>query len=427
MNGSSRHAPNSSDLPRLLATVGRPDLGTHLSQWGHRPVGRPALLGELERSGLTGRGGAGFPTTIKWGAVLSSTRSGCGVPLVVANGTEGEPASNKDKTLLLHAPHLVLDGCALAAEALGAPEVVICLEQSAGPAIRSVAAAISERQRHRIDRIPVRIEPTPPGYVSGEESALVNWLSRSDARPSFGRRPSDAGVHGRPTLVNNVETFADVALVARFGADWYRGLGTSSAPGTALMTVVGDVVHPAVYEVALGTPLSDVLRPAGPSSGVQAVLMGGYAGAWLAKQDVAQVTLDPVGLAPTGATLGCGSIVVVGENSCGLKATAAIAAWLAEQSAGQCGPCMHGLPAIADAVDRLVAPAAPKRWGAQIDRWLWMVEGRGACKHPDGAVRMVRSGLKAFAAEVDRHRHGGDCRKPSPPLVLPRPAQRRAG
>ena len=408
-------SPDARRMPRLLATVGRPDLDTHLQYWGRRPAGGPGLIDEIGRSRLGGRGGAGFPAARKWLAVASARR-----PVVVVNATEGEPASNKDKTLLLHCPHLVLDGASLAAEALGASEVIICIDRHAANALRSVGHAVAERIRHRQDRVPFRIEATPAGYVTGEESALVRWIDGGEARPTFGPRPFERGVGGRATLIQNAETLAHVAIIGRFGSEWFAALGTASHPGTALVTISGDVRHSSVYEVAMGTGLAEIVRPAGPTSPPQAVLIGGYAGSWLDHAAMTAAALDPGSLSSLGATFGCGAIVVVGQESCGLKAVASIAAWLAGQSAGQCGPCVRGLPTVADAVARLVGPGAPKGWNAQIDRWLWMIEGRGACKHPDGAARMIRSGIEAFAAEVQSHRQGGDCRRPAPPLALPR-------
>lgn len=404
-----------ASLPRLLATVGRSDLESHDTCWGRRPSGHHGLLAEIERVRLGGRGGAGFPTAKKW-----QTARRAGAAVIVANGTEGEPASNKDKTLLVHAPHLVLDGVALAAEAVGATEAVVCIDRHAVGPQRSVTHAISERMQRGHDRVTWRVELAPPGYVVGEETALVQWLSGGPAKPTFGRRPDEYGVNGRPTLVNNVETLAHVALIARFGAEWFGSVGTSDSPGTALVTVSGDVSHPAVYEATFGTALSELVRRAGPLGRPEAVLVGGYAGTWLDADQLGRARLERASLRSLGATLGCGSILVVGESSCGLKATAQIAAWLAEQSAGQCGPCKFGLPALADGVERLVRPASPKRWSAQLDRWLWMVDGRGACKHPDGAARMARSGLEVFAAETERHRLRGDCGRPAPRLALPR-------
>ena len=408
-------APDASQLPRLLATVARPDLASHLSRWGGPPRRGPELLDELGRSRLGGRGGAGFPTARKWAALAAGGR-----PVVVVNSTEGEPASNKDKTLLVHAPHLVLDGASLAARALGASEVIVCVDRRASAALRACGLAISERAGRGLDAVPFRLEAAPPGYVTGEESALVNWINGNPALPSFGRRPYERGVDGRPTLVQNAETLAHVALIGRFGSSWFGALGTDAHPGTALVTVTGDVRHPSVYEVAMGTPLVDVLAPAGADQPVQGVLVGGYAGTWLGPAAATSARLDPAWLGSAGASLGCGSLVVVGPHTCGLKAVAMIAAWMAGQSAGQCGPCARGLPTVADGLGRLLSAGAPNKWNAQIDRWLWMIDGRGACKHPDGAVRMIRSGIQVFAREIESHRHGGDCRRPPPSLALPR-------
>jgi NADH:ubiquinone oxidoreductase subunit F (NADH-binding) len=408
-------SPSPTALPRLLATLGRPRLADHLHHWGRRPGGGPLLIDEIARSGLVGRGGASFPTGRKWAAVAS----GKGV-VVVANGTEGEPASRKDKTLLCHAPHLVLDGLALAAEALGATEAVICVDRAAPDVCQAVSQALGERILADVDPIAIRLEALPPGYVTGEESALVHWLNGGQAKPTFGPRPFTKGVRGRPTLVNNVETLAHVALIARFGTGWYRSIGTLASPGTALVTISGDVARPAVCEISLGTPLRDVLAPSQPTSPPQAVLIGGYSGTWLPASAIPTAAIEGPSLHQTGASLGCASMIVVGQDSCGLKAAASITRWMADQSAGQCGPCRNGLPAIADAMDRLAARNKPSRWIAQMERWMWMVDQRGACKHPDGVVRMVRSAIEVFTAEIDHHGAAGPCRRPGPPLSLPR-------
>ncbi|HET6873672.1 MAG TPA: NADH-ubiquinone oxidoreductase-F iron-sulfur binding region domain-containing protein, partial [Acidimicrobiales bacterium] len=387
--------PDPRSLPRLLASAGSADLAAHVERWGRRPIGRPSLLAQIDACHLNGRGGASFPTARKW-AALAGRRDA----VVVANGTEGEPASNKDKTLLHYCPHLVIDGLSTAAEAVGAKEAIVCVDQGATAVIRAVTNALSERVHYSQDLVPIRLELTPPGYVTGEEKALIHWLNGGDAKPTFGYLPTEKGVDGRPTIVNNVETLANVALIARFGPEWFNALGVPGSPGTALLTVAGDVGHPAVYEVAYGTPLLDAIRPSRPLANPKAVLVGGYAGTWLPASHLERATIDPASLRAMGGTLGCGSLVVLGERSCGLKATAAIAAWLAGQSAGQCGPCTNGLPAIAEALAELADAARPRDRRAHIERWLDMVAGRGACKHPDGAVRMVASGLKVFAGEI---------------------------
>jgi NADH:ubiquinone oxidoreductase subunit F (NADH-binding) len=409
-----RHA-SATELPRLLSTIGHPGLAAHQEHWGRRPGGDFRLTAEIGRVGLGGRGGAGFPTAVKWAAVA---QAGHRSSVVVANATEGEPASNKDKTLLQHAPHLVLDGLVLAAETLGAVEAIVCVEEGAGPAIRSLTRALAERVVADEGSVPVRIEVTPPGYVTGEESSLVSWLNRGKAKPTFGPRPYEKGIGGRPTLINNVETLANVALIARFGESWYRRLGTPESPGTALVTVAGDVDESTVFEIAMGTPLARVIDAAGPVGRPVAALVGGYSGTWLGAEALAGATVDGPSLRRVGAALGCGSILVVSERSCPLRAAAVITGWLAGQSAGQCGPCVHGLPAVAGAMERLVAGENSKRWNTQLGRWLSMVEGRGACKHPDGAARMVRSAMSVLGDEIARHARGV-CRLPPPALALP--------
>jgi NADH:ubiquinone oxidoreductase subunit F (NADH-binding) len=381
------------------------------------PGGGPRLIEEVERAGLRGRGGAQFPTATKLRAVAGARRT-----IVVANGTEGEPASSKDKALLVHTPHLVLDGASIAAETVGAGEAIICIDRTAGPAMRSVEAAIRERLPTGADRTVFWVEATPSRYVAGEESALVHWLNGGDAKPTFvPPRPFERGVQGRATLVNNVETLAHLALIARFGAGWFRGVGTPDDPGTALITLTGDLARPGVYELPLGIPMAEALRVAGLGREPKAVLVGGYAGIWIGGSGVAAARLGRASLRAVGASLGCGAMSVLGPDSCGLHTSARIARWLADQSAGQCGPCVNGLPAIAQALDALVTGDRGQRREQQLRRWLDMVEGRGACHHPDGTVRFVRSVLAVFAQEIGRHRQHGPCRAPAARLPLPRP------
>ena len=407
--------PDPRALPRLLAGDGDPTLDAHFQQWGQMPGGGPTLIEEVERAGLRGRGGAQFPTATKLRTVAAGRRC-----VVVANGTEGEPASGKDKALLVNSPHLVLDGASIAAETVGASEAIICIDRAATSAIKAVKRAIAERLPTGADRVALRVEATPTQYVTGEESALVHWLNGGVAKPTVvPPRPFERGVQGRPTLVNNVETLAHLALIARFGAAWFRGLGSADEPGTALVTFTGDVARPGVYELPLGIPLSEALRVAGTINEPQGLLVGGYAGVWIAGSAVASTRLGGASLRAVGATLGCGAISVLSPASCGLVTTALITRWLANQSAGQCGPCVNGLPAIAEAVEALVTGDRGHRREQQLRRWLDMVEGRGACHHPDGTARFVRSALTVFAKETDRHRQRAGCRAPAASLPFP--------
>jgi NADH:ubiquinone oxidoreductase subunit F (NADH-binding) len=411
----ARLAPDTA--PRLFAIPPDPTLAGHLDRLGP-PPGHPLdLIAEVERSGLRGKGGAGFPTAVKLAAVARR-----GHAIVVANGTEGEPASLKDKTLLAAAPHLVLDGAVLAAEAVGAREVVLCVERSAA-APHALDLALRERRAAGCDRIPIRLATTPNRYLAGEESALVHWLNGGEAKPTFTPpRPFVRGVSGRPTLVDNVETLAHLALIARFGAEWFRTLGTAADPGTTLVTLSGAVSRPGVYEVPLGIPLGSVLSAAGATvADLRAVLVGGYFGAWIPGGGAGEVTLSVEGLGRAGASLGCGVLAALPRGVCGLAESARVARWLAAQSTGQCGPCVNGLDAIARAMAVLVGGDVDGRAEWQLRRWLDMVKGRGACHHPDGAARFVESCLRVFADEIALHRHRGPCPDRTYPL-LPVPA-----
>jgi NADH:ubiquinone oxidoreductase subunit F (NADH-binding) len=402
-------------LPRLLAGLepgGAMTLAAHARIHGPLPeVASHQLIEEVERSGLRGRGGADFPTARKLRAVADRRRAG---PVIV-NGSETEPASAKDRLLLGRLPHLVLDGAVLAAGAVGASEVIVKVGQGAVAVANALNNAVSMRSG---DRVRISIVGGPDGYVTGEESAVVHYLNEGTAKPTFiPPRPFERGVRGRPTLIQNPETLAQLALVARFGSRWYRELGTVADPGSALVTITGAVRAPGVYELAFGTPMSDLLAAAGgPSEPLQALLVGGYFGTWVDASAAVGLRLAREDLRSVGCSLGSGVLIALGESSCGLHESARVISYLAEQSAGQCGPCVYGLRAIADAVRALASGVAHPSEQARVLRWCSEVRGRGACHHPDGAVRFVESALRVFAADVESHVRG---RCPARPAGLP--------
>ncbi len=411
--------------PRLLAgwaATGRPAvLAEHAQVNGPLPTGAaPHLVELVGAAGLRGRGGAWFPTGRKLAAVAEHGAR-AGTAYVVVNGVESEPAAGKDKLLLRAVPHLVLDGAELAALAVGAKEVTVAVHRGTGLAA-AVGAAIAERAAHRWGSgLPVTVVEPPRWYVSSESTAVANFVGGGPGKPrndSAYRR----GVKGKPTLVSNAETLAHVALIARHGPDWFREAGTPEAPGTALFTVGGAVHRRAVYELPVGATGNDVLRMAGgPTEQLQAVLLGGYGGSWVGV-DALTRPFTPEGLKPMGASPGAGVVVALPAGACGLAETVRVASWMASQNARQCGPCFNGLPAIADDLARVT-------WGrdrAALQRLrhrLGVVDGRGACAHPDGVVRLVASALAVFAADVARHLAGNGCAGlwRQPVLVVPQP------
>jgi NADH:ubiquinone oxidoreductase subunit F (NADH-binding) len=387
--------PRPVEIDRLLPRTGGRSYRDHLDRLGPLPPVNGTLVSEVLASGLRGRGGAGFPTGRKMAAVAARP----GPAVVVANGTEGEPLSEKDRVLLTHSPHLVLDGIAAAASALGANRALVAVDR----AHPDTAAALHAAIRERSDRVAVEVAQTPSRYVTGQETALVSWINGGDARPKFGIRPYEAGVGKRPTLVDNVETLANIGLIARFGADWFRLLGPPEEPGSMLVTVTGGVDRAGVYEVPIGASLATLLDQVGADP-PQALLMGGYFGTWVGPDRLADVPLSTEGLATIGGRPGCGVIVVIPDDACALSEVAAVAAWYAAHSAGQCGPCVFGLGDIARAVQGILEGDPEAEMAAR--RWTAMVRGRGACQFPDGAAGFVDSALEALAAEVVDHRLG---------------------
>jgi NADH:ubiquinone oxidoreductase subunit F (NADH-binding) len=369
-------------LPRDPAGA---SFAAHLDRYGPLPEldGRRAalLVDEVERSGLSGRGGAGFPTAVKLRTVAAGRR-----PVVVANGTEGEPA-------------------------------YLAVARGAGSAHAALAAALAERP----DARSIQLVDVPDRFVAGEESALVNRLNGGEAKPTFTPpRPFEKGVSGRRTLVQNVETLANVGLIARYGGDWYRERGTRTDPGTALVTVRGGVGRPGVVEVELGTPIARIVeRCGGLTEPARALLVGGYFGTWIDAGPNLELPLADSALRPLGAALGARTIAVLPQSACGLAETARIARYLAGESAGQCGPCVFGLPAVAQALETVVASAPDARAALdRLPRLSRQITGRGACAHPDGALRLVDSALRVFTPELDRHL-GGRCSASHQEPLLP--------
>jgi NADH:ubiquinone oxidoreductase subunit F (NADH-binding) len=380
--------------PRLLdgpdPLMGPERFAAHARRLGPLPKGGHALIDLLVHTGLTGRGGAGFPVGIKWKAVAAASRGGA---VVIVNGAEGEPHSKKDRVLMTSRPHLILDGALLAAAAVHAKQVVIYIGEGHHAALRSMTEAISERSEQ--ERRLMRIVTAPARYVAGDSSATVHLVDAGIATPTTTPPPPrERGVGGAATLVQNVETLAHVALVAR----------TGTATGTVLITVAGAVRAPGVFEVNLGTQLGEAVQLAGgPSEAARAVLLGGYFGRWVEVADAWSLPIDPHGLRERGLSLGCGVIGVLPARQCPVCEVAGIMRYLASESSAQCGPCFFGLRALADACTRIAERGTDAGDLQRLLRWSGEVQGRGACKHPDGAVMFLQSAMKTFGDDFAHH------------------------
>lgn len=379
-----------------LLRAGAPDLPTHRATRGELPtLGIDDLLALVDRSGLRGRGGAAFPFATKLRATADRKARR---RHVVVNLSEGEPASFKDLALVLHQPHLVLDGAALVASALGAREIHLVAPGEHPVAAAALHRALEERAGdERAARRAWRLHTATPRFVAGEASAVTELVEGRVNLPVTSWQPTAvAGLRGQPTLLSNGETYAQVAALALGGVV----PGTAAEPGTRLLSIGERSGATRVVEVPHGTPWTGVLSDdelAGP------VLLGGYHGRWAPAGLLSGLTVSHADLTEAGLGLGAGIVLPLPREACPLRSTAAITRYLASESAGRCGPCLNGLPALATAFEALVA-GGPAELVQQLDG---LVTGRGACAHPDGTARLVASAMTAFPEEVAAHARGG--------------------
>jgi NADH:ubiquinone oxidoreductase subunit F (NADH-binding) len=414
----------AAGVPRLLANArpdGRPvSLPEHRATYGPlKTAGAGRMIAE---SGLRGRGGAGFPVEAKVRAV----RAVRGKAVVVVNGAAGDPLGEKDAFLVSRLPHLVLDGAQVAADAVEARQIMVSVVQRPG-VYEVMERALAERRRAKLDEVPMKLVAAPDRYVTGESSATAQHLSGGSALPVFHPpHTAERGVKGRPTLVQNVETLANLGLLVRYGSAWFRQVGEPAEPGSLVLTVRGAVGQPAVVEVPVGATVEQALSSVGwLTEPVGAVLVGGCAGRWLPATTALATPLSHAGMAAAGGSLGAGIVIALPDRACGLDETARLARYLADQSAGQCGACLNGLPAIAGALGALASGKGDRTVLARLHRWCSSVAGRGACSHPDGTAGLVESALEVFAEDVERHLSGWCGRPLRGILPLPAAEQRR--
>jgi NADH:ubiquinone oxidoreductase subunit F (NADH-binding) len=387
---------------RLLAGPdGAEDLAAYGLRGGYRSAaaGEPwALRAAVADAGLRGRGGAGFPTATKLAAVAERP----GPRHVVANAEEGEPASVKDRWLLRHRPHLVLDGLRLAGHAAEADSAHVLVSD------REAAASI----RRALDEGPplglaVTVTEVGKAYVAGEETAVVRAIDGGEPLPTTKPpRPFEAGVAGRPTAVLNAETLAHLPGIAAHGPAWFREHGTPDAPGTFLATISGAVARPGLYELPIGVTLRDAVEAtAGLAGPVRGVLLAGYFGGVLGPRAL-DLPLDPDALRAAGTGLGCGAIILLGAGDCPVGAAADVMAYFARESSGQCGPCIRGTAAMAGALGALGAGTASRDDVEQLGGWSQSLPGRGSCGLLDGAAALAGALLRELPEEAEAHLAG---------------------
>ncbi|WP_328665924.1 Fe-S-binding domain-containing protein [Streptomyces sp. NBC_00322] len=370
------------------------DAEAYAATGGYRDTADPAkLLDLITDAGLLGRGGAGFPAAIK----LAAVRDGTGVPVVVANGEEGEPGSVKDRWLLRARPHLVLDGLALAAAITGAEHGYVYLSDPC--AATRVRRALAERPTP----LPVEVIETDHTYVGGEETAAVRRINGGPALPTAKPpRPFERGVADRPTLVCNVETLARIALIAAHPHLRHR------IAHSTLLTLSTDrgaaddpCEDPLLSEVPYGTTLGTLAAELGAAD-ASGALMGGLFGG-LVGPGWPSLPLDHAALAGAGTALGCGAIRFLAPGACPVAVAADAVDHLTGESARQCGVCVSGTTAIRDTLRALTTGTAGPDAAERLERWSKTLPGRGACGLLDAAAGTAGSLLRAFPALVRSH------------------------
>jgi NADH:ubiquinone oxidoreductase subunit F (NADH-binding) len=405
-----------------------------------RQFGRDQTISEINLAGLRGRGGAGFRTGRKWRTVADQTGRH---RYVVCNGAEGEPATFKDRALMRANPYQLVEGVIVAAFAVGAAEAFICLKASFEREVQAVTRAVQEMTGAGLcGDCQITIVTGPDEYLFGEEKAMLEVIEGKPPLPgllppfehglfvtapqtgweSDELEPGHSGPHeANPTLVNNVETLSNVPHILVHGADWYRSIGTQDSPGNVVCTVVGDVTHPAVEEVELGTPLRTVIEQVGGAVGEGRTVKALFSGVAnpVVVADQLEVALSYEGFQAIGSGMGAAGFAVYDDTACMVEVARQFSRFLSVESCGQCPPCKQGGSEITQRLARLEGGAGDQADVEEIGGWLEKVTDGNRCYLAVEEQAVVQSILRAFPDEVVEHMELGRCPRPRP-LVLPK-------
>lgn len=395
-----------------------PDLGAWLTHGGcegleialQDPV---ALIPLIKEAGLRGLGGSGFPTHFKWNAVAEKKHSI--EKYLICNGNEDEPGTFKDCILLEETPHQVIEGAMIAALATGINRIVFYINPELENAIANIRDALKQWEDSEFyfkvsDKIQQPLEfsilPGSGHYIGGEETAAIETAEKKfpfpRRKPPF---PADNGVHGCPTLINNIETLCNVPHIVRNGAEWYQDLGIGDACGTKIYSLSGDILSPGVYELPMGIPLSELINTYGGGMLVnkkfKAVFTGGPSNTLLTPKDL-DVPLDFDSVAARRSSLGTGAMIVVSEGTGIVKRVAEYVSFFAHSSCGQCPPCKTGTYYIAMLLNKIdMGQGSRADLNALIDL-CEILPGSGRCALVNGAVKVLESSLYHFMGEYEK-------------------------
>ena len=415
-------------MENILLKGNLADLESYFGQGGYKPLKKalalkPAeIIEEVKKSGLRGRGGAGFPTGLKWSFIPAGAE---GPRYLVCNADESEPGTFKDRELLRKNPHALIEGMAIAGYAIGAAHGYIYIRgEFAAEADLLEKAVAAARAKGFVGKnilgsgfnFELFVHRGAGAYICGEETALLESIEGFKGQPRLKPPfPAVKGLFGSPTVINNVETLAAVPAIIDKGGAWYAAIGTPKSPGTKLFCVSGPVNKPGVYELPLGTPFRDLLEKncGGMKEGkkLKAVIPGGSSVPVLTAEEVWGVKLDYEAIALAGSMLGSGGVIIIDESQCMVKLLGVLARFYHHESCGQCTPCREGCGWIEKLVSRLEEGEGSP---ADIDTLYSVAEGmlgRTICPLADAMAMPVMSFVKKFRSEFEAHAAGRTCAK----------------
>lgn len=371
------------------------------------------IIAELKLSSLRGRGGAGFPTGLKWSFISRATP---GQKYVVCNSDEGEPGTCKDRDILRYNPHQLLEGMAIACYVMGASVAYNYIRGEYYEAIARCEGALKEAYAagllgknifgSGID-VDIHNHTGAGAYICGEETALMESLEGKKGMPRFKPPfPANYGVYGRPTTINNTETFASVPVILQQGGEWFLDLGRANNGGTKIFSVSGHVNNPGNFEVPLGTPFATLLELAGgvrTGHRLKAVIPGGSSMPVLPADLMMQTDMDYDSISKAGSMLGSGAVIVMDETTCMVKMLARISEFYMEETCGQCTPCREGTGWLARLGHRIEHGQGRMADIEALERVAGNIAGRTICALGDAAAMPVQGMLKHFKSEFIYH------------------------
>ena len=371
------------------------------------------IIAEMKKSGLRGRGGAGFPTGLKWSFM---PRSAPGQKYIVCNSDEGEPGTCKDRDILRYNPHQLVEGMAIAGYVIGATAGYNYIRGEFWEPYERFQAAIDEALAagllgknilgSGVD-FDLHAHLGAGAYICGEETALLESIEGKKGQPRFKPPfPASFGLFGRPTTINNTETLASVPMILKMGGDWFQNIGKPNNGGPKIFSVSGHVNRPGNYEIPLGTPFAKLLEMAGGVRGgrkLKAVIPGGSSTPVLRGEAMMDLTMDYDAIAKAGSMLGAGSVIVMDDSVCMVRALARISHFYYEESCGQCTPCREGTGWLARMVHRIEHGEGRPEDLDLLANTARKIEGRTICALGDAAAMPVASFVKNFREEFEYH------------------------